>query len=122
MLLVESWLAVVEHGDDGVRSLSSWLSLDEALRGRVRPVRRPPAPDEMGTALDVLAVAVGSGGAVTVLAGALHAWLQQRRSTSVRVRVIGQDGSGIEIEAHNLPDVAQVEGLLRASLRAAPGD
>ena len=49
-------------------ALRDWLAAEEALRGRVELLARTPQPGQMGAALDVLAVALGSGGAGAVLA------------------------------------------------------
>lgn len=49
-------------------SLRDWPAAEEALRGRVELLGRSPQPGQMGAALDVLAVALGSGGAGSVLA------------------------------------------------------
>lgn len=78
---LESWLSLL--GDDDGRasaSLSDWLRREEGPRGRIRLVRQEPRKDEMGTALDLLSVAVGNGELLTVLAGSLRVWLKQPRS------------------------------------------
>ncbi|MGW7260612.1 effector-associated constant component EACC1 [Streptomyces sp. NPDC054834] len=44
------------------------LAAEEALRGRVEVRAQAPQPGQMGAGFDVLAVALGSGGAGAVLA------------------------------------------------------
>ncbi|WP_425414609.1 effector-associated constant component EACC1, partial [Pseudonocardia spinosispora] len=56
-------------------SLGAWLRRQDELVGRIRPIPRPPAPEDMGSLFDVLAVAVGTGGTLTVLAHSLEVWL-----------------------------------------------
>lgn len=75
-----------------------------------------PAPlndDEMGSAFDAIAVALGSGGALTVLAQAVSTWLGQRRGSSVKVEV-RDDARGIRVavEARQADDVERL--LLQA--------
>lgn len=60
-------------------SLGEWLRGERALAGAVRAVHRQPAETELGGALELLAVALGSGGAGATLAKSLIAWLQTRR-------------------------------------------
>ncbi|MGC4797185.1 effector-associated constant component EACC1 [Micromonospora saelicesensis] len=99
-------------------SLMSWLSRHDELRGRVTELSGGPQPGQMGAELTgMLAVAVGAGGAMTVLAQALVAWIQQSRSPRVTVRVTHPDGTGIDIGG---PDAASVEGVLRAATKPAP--
>ncbi|WP_234025131.1 MULTISPECIES: hypothetical protein [unclassified Streptomyces] len=93
----ELWLRV--PGTEGqLRSLRDWLRHEDALRGRVRACQSPPAPGEMGRALDALAVAVGSGGMGVVLANCLTTWIAQRRA-DLRITVSTQDGRTVEVDA-----------------------
>jgi Effector Associated Constant Component 1 len=75
-----------------------WLSREPEFRGRLRLVNAQPSPDEMGTLIDVLSVSLSGGGALTVLAGSLTVWLQQKRST-LSVRLTASDGTSMEISA-----------------------
>ncbi|MFJ9618820.1 effector-associated constant component EACC1 [Streptomyces noursei] len=69
----ELWLRV--PGAEGqLRSLMDWLRHEDGLRGRVRACQSPPAPGEMGGALDALAVAVGSGWSRRLGAGYGRRW------------------------------------------------
>jgi hypothetical protein len=84
-------------------ALRDWLASEDELRGRVRVHRRPPNPGEMGAVLDVLAVAVGSGGAVGVLIRSLLSWLGGRRA-DVIVTVSAPDGRQITVEVRRTSD------------------
>jgi hypothetical protein len=92
-----------------LESLAQWLKLEDDLRGRVHPRVRPIEPGEMGGALHTIAVAVGSGGAVSVLVQSLFAWLTSRRkSAQIHLRLSREDGREAEIVfngAHNLEAV-----------------
>jgi hypothetical protein len=61
-------------------SLRRWLSADPALRGGVSLGYVRPGIGEMGPLADVLMVALGSGGAATVLLSSIRTWLEQRQS------------------------------------------
>lgn len=78
----ETRLSITAHQNvDELRALLAWLRLEDELRGRVR-IEAAFDPDgrEMGGALDVLTVALGSGGAGVVLARSLSTWFTHRRS------------------------------------------
>ncbi|MEV4889606.1 hypothetical protein AB0K48_09470 [Nonomuraea sp. NPDC055795] len=66
-------------GDDLI-SLTKWLRSQRPLQGRVEPVSRPPGPEDLGGAVELLSLAVGSGGMGLVLARALTTWLTNRHS------------------------------------------
>lgn len=118
---MEFRLAVVgpDH-DAAIEDLWQWLHDQDRLGGRVRLDTGAAAPGSMGAAFgDTLAVALGSGGAVTVLAQALIVWLKQPRGVKLRLKVIGADGVTTELDADRLTDV---EGTIRAALQAPADD
>jgi len=84
----------VSGGDDAeeVADLWEWMRVERDLAGMVRPIWRPPGEGELGGVFDVLAVALGSGGAVAALAGSLTAWLKTRRP-EVTVTITTAKGS-----------------------------
>jgi hypothetical protein len=102
---VDIELRVLESQDpvEELSSLYDWLSRDDAFRGRVRMSRAAPKPDEMGAVVDVLLIALGAGGAGTVLAGSLSTWITSRRST-VRLRLRYGKGREVEIDADRVKD------------------
>jgi hypothetical protein len=102
----------ISHGDAVAEfaSLWEWLRGERALAGTLRAVPREPAETELGGAFEILAVALGSGGAVTTLARSLVAWLRARRP-DVKVTVTSQSGS-ITLEARQVRD-GDVMPLLR---------
>lgn len=86
---------LIEVAPEYLRSLSDWLNSDADLRGRVRAVRPAPEPGKMGAAIELLTVALGSGGAGAVLVRSICTWLA-RRDPEVTVRL--KDGGGREFQ------------------------
>lgn len=109
---------IVEGADSAAElaSLNVWLRRADELRGRVRAVPRTPAPGEMGGAIEVLAVAAGTGGVLTVLANSLSVWLAKPRRSSVTVAIERPDGTKVEITGDHLRSVDELTGLLETSL------
>ncbi|MEV5881583.1 hypothetical protein AB0L74_02445 [Streptomyces sp. NPDC052020] len=94
-------------------ALVAWLQAERGLHGRVRVAHAAPAENELGAALDLLTVSLGSGGIATILAGSLSAWLQNRRSqTTIRITITRADRT-LELETG---DAAEAEDLIRRFL------
>jgi hypothetical protein len=94
-----------------VTDLREWLRGERGLAGLVRAVPAEPREGEMGGVTDVLAVALGSGGAGAVLARSLMAWLQTRRA-SIAVTVKTKTGT-ITVDAHNVGSSDALDALLQ---------
>jgi hypothetical protein len=89
-------------------ALAAWLNDEDALRGRITRRRAAPGPEEMGSLHDALLIAVGSGGAISVLASSLPAWLQQRKS-AVRIEISHDEhGRKAVIDATNIGDAERL--------------
>ena len=111
--MMEARLSVV--GDDpirGLESLGDWLVAEPQFAGRVRQAGPVPKVGELGALADAVVVAVGSGGVLPVLATSLKAWLSQPRGSVYRVRIEGESGRIVEIDAQRV-DACQMEDLLR---------
>ena len=110
-------LSISAEDGDVLRSLLDWLRHEDTLRGGVRMAQTSVRPGEMGGVLDVLVVALGSGGAGAVLATSVSTWLSQPRRADVTLTVIAEDGRRIELDARRIRDPAvllrAVERLLR---------
>ena len=63
-------------------ALGEWLGCEDELRGRIRAVRGPIGETDLGAVTELLTVALGAGGAGTVLASSLKTWLVARRTTA----------------------------------------
>ncbi len=101
-------------GDDAtaaMRSLEEWLAGDDELRGRVRSVVTAPRPGTMGSAADVLMVAVAQGGVATAVASVLISWIR-RQAGKVSVNVTRPDGAEITLTAEH------VRGLTTEEVRS----
>jgi Effector Associated Constant Component 1 len=115
-----------ETAADELYSLRAWLLEEDELRGRVRVVEHPPAPGKLGTLPEALTIVLGPGGVSTVVAGALIAWMRYRTS-DVRLKVTGSDGSTVEVDGRRLrslsaTDVAAQLDHLRRILEEQSGD
>jgi Effector Associated Constant Component 1 len=112
----------VTRGDlADLESLDDWLRGERELAGRVKLAGTAPHDGELGALSECLVVALGSGGAITVvgttLAGALKAWLSHPRRSDVRVEVHRHDGTSVEIDAKRVRagDI-DVEAAIRQAL------
>jgi hypothetical protein len=115
--MVQARVRITGTGDIATElaSLREWLGRESELRGRVVTERAPIGPNQMGAVLDTLAVALGSGGAITVLANSVAVWLRHRRS-DVKIEVTAPDGATVSVTADRVPDAATViETVLRAA-------
>jgi hypothetical protein len=61
----------------------------------------------MGSLEDALAVALGAGGALTVLANSISVWLTQRRA-DVKIEVRSEDGRVVTVTVDRAPDAAKI--------------
>ncbi|MFE6903552.1 hypothetical protein ACFVFJ_43110 [Streptomyces sp. NPDC057717] len=92
-------------GGDEVGELAAlvgWLRAERELQSAVRVRRKDIAETELGSGLDVVSVALGSGGVGVALAQSLSAWLRARRS-DVKVTVTA-NGRTVEVDARRVSD------------------
>ncbi|WP_445151051.1 effector-associated constant component EACC1 [Baekduia sp. Peel2402] len=110
---VEITPATASTGEDELRSLHAWLLREPGVyRVTLSPARA--APGEMGGLSDTLQVALGAGGAGTVLAGSIATWLStQRKHVTLRLRD-AQSGREIEVDADVRDPDALVDEFLSA--------
>ena len=99
-----------ETAEGELRSLSEWLTQESPSAGRTHLVRASE-PDAMGGAWDAVEVALGAGGAVSVLAGSISTWIKTRHRP-VRLRVRRPDGEELEISG----DVRDPDALIEQFL------
>jgi hypothetical protein len=93
---------------EGLAELSDWLRQESELRGLVSSGNAVPRPGELGALSDLLMVAVGSGGILSVLAASLKVFLVQPRRSDVRIVVTSPDGRRVELDAKRVGDVEQL--------------
>ncbi|MFE2721778.1 hypothetical protein [Kitasatospora sp. NPDC059327] len=100
-------------------SLTDWLRGEPELAGTVGLTGAAPRPGELGTALDVLTVAVGAGGGLSVLAASLRTWFAHPRRSDVRLKIRRPDGESVELDAKRV-SAAELETVLRQVLDREP--
>jgi Effector Associated Constant Component 1 len=81
-----------------LRSLLDWLQQESPRPGKVELLSAEPVPGTMGAISDTLQVALGAGGAVTVLAGSVTTWIRTRRQ-AVTLRFRRPDGEELLLDA-----------------------
>jgi Effector Associated Constant Component 1 len=106
---------IEKERSDMLESLNDWLRGEAGLTGKVRMSGPAPAVGELGAAAEVLVVAVGSGGTLSVLAASLHAWLSQPRRSEIKIKIQGSNGRVVDITADRI-DAKHTEALLRQAL------
>ena len=100
---VDVRIQVDGDGVDDVVALYAWLGGERALRGGVRMITAGIGREQLGALPEAVSVAVGAGGAGTVLASSLFTWLQSRR-TKARITVEAA-GRSVTLEIETLRDV-----------------
>ncbi|MET7880334.1 hypothetical protein ABZS52_25820 [Micromonospora profundi] len=108
-------VSLLDGNPGDLHSLFGWLQRTDEFRGRVRTVPRQPGPHEMGGAVEMVSVALGSGGAGAVLVGALTTWLQTRRAritVELAVDETGETLRRVEVEASNAASVKELYDAL----------
>lgn len=94
-----------DDASDVAAELQAWLGYEPLLRGHITLVMRQPEADELGSAADLISVAVGAGGALSALATSLKTFFAQPRRSDVRITIQTEDGRIIEIDAKRVNDV-----------------
>jgi membrane-associated two-gene conflict system component 1 (EACC1) len=98
-------------------ALGEWLGSEDELRGRVRTVRGPIGETELGAVTELLTVALGAGGAGTVLTSSLKTWLVTRRTTAK----ITVESAGRSVTL-DIQTVGEMTPLLEQILKAGDDD
>ncbi|MFI2033501.1 hypothetical protein ACH470_02175 [Streptomyces bottropensis] len=98
---------------DALALLRRGLVAEPELRGRVRLLTMAPEEGQMGSGIELLAIAIGSSGAVTALVRSLPALLKARRAAAT-VELNLPDGRNVKVTADSADDA---QNLLDAALR-----
>lgn len=110
---MDAQIRITDGTTEDLRALYAWLNDEDALRGRVRTVSQPIGAQDLGSLPELLTVALGAGGAGTVLASSLKTWLQTRRS-SVKITVESA-GRTVTLDLQTVGEVAPlIEQVLQA--------
>ncbi|GAA2883481.1 hypothetical protein GCM10010517_46690 [Streptosporangium fragile] len=108
---------------DALGDLYEWLVEEPELAGRIRVVESPPAPGTLGPVAEALQVALEPGGAVTVLAAVVVAWLRYRTG-KMTITIVTRDGeSRVDMVAERVKalDAAGAEALVSEVVRTVDG-
>ncbi|HEX5120579.1 MAG TPA: hypothetical protein VFW65_35820 [Pseudonocardiaceae bacterium] len=107
------------HRDDQAHELIAWLRREDRLRGRVQLSPTTIGPGQMGSVTDTIAIAMGTGGAGTVVARALVAWVSHR-TTDVKLTLTRPEGTELSIDAHRVHDPQALLASIADFLDAPP--
>ncbi|UGT60349.1 effector-associated constant component EACC1 [Nocardia asteroides] len=99
-----------EHAE--LIQLLDWFRRDDALRGRAQLHSQPPRDGQMGGVADVVTVALGAGGAGTVLVSSLRAWFATRHS-DLSLSLTLPDGTEVSLDANRVKQKETFEHLQR---------
>jgi Effector Associated Constant Component 1 len=114
---VEIRISVADGDQADLESLDDWLRGEPELAGQVKAAGSPPTRGHLGALTEVLTVALGSGGAITVLAASLKGWLSLPRRSDVTVKIDRADGSSVTIAAKRVAaGQADIELIIRQAL------
>jgi hypothetical protein len=111
--MIDAQIRLVGGADGDMAALGEWLQGEDELRGRIRTSRADIGETDLGGVVELLTVALGSGGAGTVLASSLTIWLQTRVTTA---KIIVKSGKrSITLDVQNAGEVAPLlEQILKA--------
>lgn len=102
-------------------ALWEWLVDEPEVRGRIRRVSKPRVPTDLsGGVVEVLTVALGSGGVGAVLARSLNTWLQTRRASVTLTVSVNDRTANIQAQHIDGRQVDEVLGILRDLLADQP--
>jgi hypothetical protein len=107
-------LVATPEEPQNVSDLLDWLWQEDELRRRVRRSETSPRPGEMGALAETLTVAVGGGGALTVLLASVSSWIRTRRSDVTVEITVGKKKISIDAKRIN----ADAESLQKLIIEA----
>jgi Effector Associated Constant Component 1 len=93
------------------RSLRAWLLRESDPAVRVITAGRETGPETLGATAETLQVALGTGGAATVLATSVAVWIKTRRPR-VRLRLRRPDGAELVLDGEVTNPERVIEGFL----------
>lgn len=115
--MTDAQIRLVGEADGDLAALGEWLQGEDELRGRIHTSRADIGETDLGGVVELLTVALGAGGAGTVLASSLKTWLQTRMTTA---KIIVKSGKrSVTLDIQNAGEVAP---LLEQILKAGDDD
>ena len=101
---MDAQISMMGGSADELAALGEWLNHEDELRGRVHAAHPPIGETELGSVTELLTVALGSGGAGTVLATSLKTWLLTRKTTAkITVKCAGRS---VSLDLQTVDEVA----------------
>jgi len=102
-------ISVVSQQDDGdLADVSAWLEREDEFRGRLKYQQAEARDGELGSLTDALSLALGSGGALTVLAASLKTYFAQLRRPTIRISIEDKHGRRVDIDAENVKHIEEI--------------
>jgi len=101
---MDAQIRVVGGTDGDLAALGEWLQGENELRGRIRAVHGVIGETELGSVVELLTVALGAGGAGTVLASSLKTWLLTRKTTAKII--VKSGGRSVTLDIQTVDEVA----------------
>jgi membrane-associated two-gene conflict system component 1 (EACC1) len=101
---MEAQIRIVDGADGELAALGEWLQGEDELRGRIRTAHGAIGETELGPVVELLTVALGAGGAGTVLASSLKTWLMTRRTTAKII--VKSGGRSVALDIQTADEVA----------------
>jgi hypothetical protein len=109
-----------EGDQEELRSIAKWLRNEDDLRGRVDLIKHSNQTDQMGSVIDTIAVAVGSGGMGVTLIKSLFVYLtQRRRHEKITIKFKREDGREVKLD---LADTDSAEKVVKQALNFFDAD
>ena len=110
---MDAQIRIVDGADGELAALGEWLQDEGELRGRIRTVHGAIGETELGPVVELLTVALGAGGAGTVLASSLKTWLKTRMTTAKII--VKSGGRSVTLDIQTADKVAPLlEQILKA--------
>jgi len=110
---MDAQISVVGGTDGDLAALGEWLQGEDELRGRIRAVHGTIGETKLGPVVELLTVALGTGGAGTVLASSLKTWLLTRKTTAKII--VKSGGRSVTLDIQTVDEVGPLlEQILKA--------
>ncbi len=110
---MDAQIRILGGTDGDLAALGEWLQGEDELRGRIRATHGAIGDTELGSVVDLLTVALGAGGAGTVLASSLKTWLLTRKTTAKII--VKSGGRLVTLDIQTADEVAPLlEQILKA--------
>jgi hypothetical protein len=110
---MDAQIWIVGGADGELAALGEWLQGEDELRGRIHTTHGAIGETELGSVVELLTVALGAGGAGTVLASSLKTWLMTRKTIA---KITVKSGSrSVTLDIQTVDEVAPLlEQILKA--------